>query len=108
MSRPPSSQPSGAAAVLMLVIGGLIAVAAEPAWRMLTGPLLGLLLVTVLVLMAGPPRSRPGPVSPAPPGRLLLFRLRRSPLLLPHLHPAPAHVRWPTSARVSSSCMWPN
>lgn len=67
MSRPPSSQPSGAAAVLMLVIGGLIAVAAEPAWRMLTGPLLGLLLVTVLVLMAGPPRSRPGPVSPAPP-----------------------------------------
>lgn len=74
MSRPPSSQPSGAAAALMLVIGGLIAVAAEPAWRMLTGPLLGLLLLTVLVLMSGagaprPPAAPPvslRPVSPRP------------------------------------------
>lgn len=50
----------------MLVLGGLVAVAAEPAWRMLTGPLLGLLLVTVLVLMlgAGAPRSRAAPVRP--------------------------------------------
>ena len=51
--------------MLMLTLGGLVAVAAEPAWRGLTGPLLGLLLLTVLVLMASGPRSRPAP-SPAP------------------------------------------